>query len=68
MNTPGYEYKFERILTSFGFVTRTLDVDYRQVIVEYCDQGWEFVQIFAPAIFGNGLAPWFDLIFRRPKR
>ncbi|MFO6495629.1 MULTISPECIES: DUF4177 domain-containing protein [Bacillus] len=39
--------------------------DYREVIREYAREGWRFVQIFAPATSGYGIASYFELIFER---
>lgn len=62
-----YEYKFERIFTDFNFGGRTPERDYREVVLQHVEEGWEFVQAFAPSLHSHGYAPWFDLIFRRPK-
>ncbi|MFN2747295.1 MULTISPECIES: DUF4177 domain-containing protein [unclassified Bacillus (in: firmicutes)] len=57
------EYQFVKIeLSSFNKKPKE---DYREVIREYAREGWRFVQIFAPATSGYGIASYFELIFER---
>jgi hypothetical protein len=39
--------------------------DYQKVVNEYAQDGWRLIQVFAPPIFGYGLADHYDLIFER---
>lgn len=41
--------------------------DYQSIIHTHAEQGWRFVQIFAPATQGYGAAAYFELIFERPR-
>lgn len=39
--------------------------NYEDVINKYTQEGWRFIQVFAPPIFGSGAATFYDLIFER---
>ena len=39
--------------------------EYQKIIQEHTQQGWRFVQVFAPPIGVYGVAPYYDLIFER---
>ncbi|ASB89139.1 DUF4177 domain-containing protein [Bacillus sonorensis] len=57
------EYEFVRVeLSAFNKKPKE---DYQQIIHDYAQKGWRFVQIFAPGISGYGTAAYFDLIFER---
>jgi len=58
-----YEYKFVKIALTWTDKPRE---DYHQVIREYAEEGWRFIQIFAPATAGLGSPAFFELIFEKP--
>jgi hypothetical protein len=62
-----YENKIVRINLKVGFGKMKPEEDYQDVIRKYTQEGWRFVQVFAPAINGNGYATFYDLIFERKK-
>jgi hypothetical protein len=57
------EYKFRTIQLSFW--GRRPTEDYKEIIRENVKEGWNLVQIFAPAIDGYGAAKFYELIFER---
>ena len=59
------EYDFVRIGLRRGILYSEPEVDYKEVILQKSAEGWEFVQIFAPSIAGEGIASFFELIFKR---
>ncbi|MED4453066.1 DUF4177 domain-containing protein [Metabacillus fastidiosus] len=59
-----YEYKFIKI--ELGKWNSKPKEEYQDIIHQYANQGWRFVQIFAPATLGYGSAAYFELIFERP--
>jgi len=61
------EYDFIRIRLNRGILHSEPEEDYREVILRKSEEGWEFVQIFAPSIAGDGTASFFELIFRKQK-
>jgi hypothetical protein len=61
-----YEYKFEKIKLKGAWWSNKPDRDYHDIIAKYAEDGWRFVQIFAPATSGYGAASYFELIFERP--
>jgi hypothetical protein len=62
-----YENKFVRINLKRGWTELKPEQDYQEIINKYTQEGWRFVQIFAPSIVGNGYASYYDLIFEREK-
>ena len=61
-----YEYKFVSVkLKGGGWFTGHAKPDYRGTIVEHAQDGWRFVQAFAPAVGPVGEAGYADLIFER---
>jgi len=60
-----YEYEFVMIETSlFGRVNH----DYQEIIQDYAQKGWRFVQIFYPisiGLFNRVSVQHYDLIFER---
>lgn len=58
-----YEYKFVKIQLSAW--NRKPKEDYHDIIRTHANDGWRFVQIFAPATSGYGSASYFELIFER---
>ncbi|KAA6452024.1 DUF4177 domain-containing protein [Bacillus swezeyi] len=57
------EYQFVRVeLSSFNKKPKE---DYQQIIHDYAQEGWKFIQIFAPGTSGYGTAAYFELIFER---
>jgi hypothetical protein len=51
-----------------GLIKMKPEQDYQEVINKYTQEGWRFVQIFAPPIGGQGYATFYDLIFEREER
>ena len=62
------EYDFVRIALHRGILYSEPEADYRDIVREKSQEGWEFVQIFAPSIAGDGTASFFELIFRREQK
>lgn len=62
-----YEYKFEKVfLTNSMQVLQPLD-DYQAIIHQHAQEGWRFVQIFAPSTNkSTGTSEYFEIIFERP--
>jgi len=50
-----------------GLIKMKPEQDYQEVINKHTQEGWRFVQIFAPPIFNYGKATFYDLIFEREK-
>ncbi|MHC5181468.1 MAG: DUF4177 domain-containing protein [Planctomycetota bacterium] len=61
-----YEYKFEKLKLKGAWFTTKPEQDYHDIIAQHAEDGWRFVQIFAPATSGYGSATYFELIFERP--
>ena len=63
-----YKYKFVTVELKQGFsITLKPAEDYHAIIDKHADEGWRFVQIFAPATYGTGAASYFEMIFERPE-
>ena len=63
-----YEYKYVKIKLKSGWFAKQPEHDYQQVIASHAEQGWRFVQIFAPAVHGPcSSAGYFELIFEKAK-
>lgn len=60
------EYDFIRIRLLRGILYSEPEADYQEIIRQKTEEGWEFVQIFAPGVAGEGAASFFELIFRKP--
>ncbi|WP_226529384.1 DUF4177 domain-containing protein [Metabacillus niabensis] len=61
-----YEYKFVKVdLSNWN---RKPKEDYQDIIRSHAEDGWRFVQIFAPATAGYGSASYFEIIFEKPLR
>jgi len=60
-----YEYEFVKIDFVSSFMKRIPKEHYQDVIKTYAENGWRFVQIFAPATKGYGASEYFELIFER---
>ena len=60
------EYDFVRIQLTRGILYSAPETDYKELIQKKSDDGWEFVQIFAPSVAGDGNASFFELIFKKP--
>ena len=62
-----YEYKFVRIEVPFGFlgVSQKPSEDHHEIISQHAEEGWRFVQIFAPGTKGSGSVAFFELIFEK---
>ncbi len=58
------QYKFIRI--DINFWTGRPDLDYRQVIRDHAEQGWRFVQIFAPMKSGQMSHRYYEIILEKP--
>ncbi|WP_413305827.1 DUF4177 domain-containing protein [Bacillus sp. 1P10SD] len=61
-----YDYKFVRVEIDRWKGKPT--EDYQKIISEHAEDGWKFVQIFAPPISGFGAANYFDIIFELEKQ
>ena len=59
------EYTFIRIPLQRGILYSEPASDYREVVKEKSEEGWELVQIFAPSIAGEGTASYFEVIMKR---
>lgn len=59
-----YEYKFVKIELS-SWNNKPAE-DHQVIIKNHAEDGWRFVQIFAPPIKGYGIAAYFEIIFERP--
>lgn len=57
------EYEFVRV--ELSTMRRRPKEDYQQIIHDYAQRGWTFIQIFAPSIDGYGAAAYFEIIFER---
>ncbi|MED4071263.1 DUF4177 domain-containing protein [Priestia endophytica] len=62
-----YEYKFVQLELKHGFLKSTSKEDYREIINKHAEEGWRFVQIFAPGTATVGSAAHFELIFEKEK-
>jgi len=63
-----YEYKFEKVYLSLSsFNSQPLD-DYHEIIQKHAQDGWRFVQIFAPSLKETGQSSYFEMIFERAKQ
>ena len=60
-----YEYKFVSVKLKGGWLTGKANPAYRETIVEHAQDGWRFVQAFAPAVGAVGESGHADLIFER---
>ena len=60
-----YEYKFVRIGKGFLVVKSEAERTYKNVVIEYSNNGWRLVQIFSPSLGIWGLSRYFELIFER---
>jgi hypothetical protein len=62
-----YEYKFVRIEVPFGFLgtKQNPSEDYQELVRQHAQEGWRFVQIFAPGTHGSGDVAYFELIFEK---
>lgn len=58
-----YDYKFVKVEVN-NWKGEPKE-DYKRIIAEHAEDGWKFVQIFAPSI--AGYAQYFDIIFERIK-
>jgi hypothetical protein len=60
-----YEYKFVKVeVSNFSFKAKLKD-DYHEIIYQHAKEGWKLFQIFAPPMYGQGTAAFFDIIFER---
>lgn len=58
-----YEYKFVKVLTK-GFTSVTPEA-YKDLIKEYGEKGYRFVQIFPCKLTTNGCPLEYEIIFER---
>jgi hypothetical protein len=63
-----YENIIVRINLKMGMLEVKPEQNYHEVINKYTQEGWRFVQIFAPPLRGSGVATFYDLIFEREKK
>jgi len=62
-----YEYKFKKLELKTGFFSMKPDHDYHEIIKEHAEDGWRFVQIFAPSTSAHPNSSYFELVFEREK-
>ena len=65
-----YEYRFVtvKLITGvLGGVSSKIEEGYRKDIIENANDGWRFVQAFAPSVAKVGSSLYADLIFEREK-
>jgi len=62
-----YEYKFIRIDLKTGFSKMKPSEDYHEVIREQAEEGWRFVQAFAPTLSFHPNPTYIEMIFERPR-
>jgi hypothetical protein len=60
-----YEYKYVRVKLKGGGFSGRFSAEYQNEIKLHANEGWRFVQAFAPAIVGYGASSYTDLIFER---
>lgn len=63
-----YEYKFVKVPLKTGFLKIKPRTDYHAIISEHTQQGWRFVQIFAPVVSFHSNSSYFEIIFEREKQ
>ena len=63
--TQTYEYKYVRVRLKGGGFTGKFSESYQHEIDAWAQDGWRFVQAFAPAVVGYGSSAYTDLIFER---
>ena len=63
--TEKYTYKYVRFPLKGGSWNGKFAEDYQGTIDEHAQQGWRFVQAFAPAVLGYGASKFVDLIFEK---
>jgi hypothetical protein len=61
-----YEYKFRRI--EISKLTNNPKEDYREIINEYVQEGWELVQLFAPSLAPAGFSKYIEIIMKKEKK
>lgn len=60
-----YDYKLVKIkLSKWNNLPKD---DYHEIIAKHANEGWRFIQLFAPVTTGYGAASFFEIIFERPK-
>lgn len=62
-----YEYKFIKVELKTTGLLKPAEAkeDYHEIIREHAEEGWRFVQIFAPGTAIQGVAAYFELIFEK---
>lgn len=60
-----FEYKIVRI--KINVWTSKPEEDYRDVVAEYAEAGWRFVQVVTKNWYTAGDGYYIDVIFERPK-
>jgi hypothetical protein len=60
-----YEYKFVRLGEGWVAVREAGKQSYQETVHKHARDGWRLVQVFAPVIYPNGAAKYFELIFER---
>ncbi|HPO16599.1 MAG TPA: DUF4177 domain-containing protein [Candidatus Hydrogenedentes bacterium] len=63
-----YEYHFERIKVNASFWRGNFSTDYQGLVALYAQNGWRFIQIYAPGTAKYGASKYADLIFEREVR
>ncbi len=59
-----YKYKFVRINFKQSLTKRIAESDYQMEIISHAQQGWRFMQIFAPML-SHGYCKYYELIFEK---
>ena len=62
-----FEYKFEKLELKTGFWQMKPSRDYHAIIKKRADEGWRFLQVFAPAMSAHPNPSYLELIFERAK-
>ena len=62
-----YENKFIKVELKTTGLLKPAETkeDYHKIIKEHAEEGWRFVQIFAPGTAIQGVAAYFELIFEK---
>jgi len=62
-----YEYTFVRLGEGYLSVKKEGKEKYQQIVLQYAEDGWRLVQVFAPSLGIQGMSKFFELIFEREK-
>lgn len=62
-----FDYKFHKLKANSGFFKFTYSEQPREIIREYAQKGWRFVEMIPLEWDSHGKTKWVELIFERPK-